>query len=89
MNRIVRWIQNGYEMEADSRHCEPIVKQLGVENFKPLSTPGVESKDEEYGEEDDELSKAKASEYLGIAFIILWPTAWSCNTLLRKSSARC
>ena len=54
-------------MEADPRHCESIVEQFDVENFKFISTPGVEGKDEEDGEDDDELGKAKVSEYRGIA----------------------
>ena len=66
MNRIVRRTQNGYEMEADPRHCELMLKQLDVESLKPLSIPGVEGKDED-GEDDDEFGKAKASEYRGIA----------------------
>ena len=67
MNRIVRWTPNGYEMEADPQHCELILKQLDVEGLKPLSTPGVEGKDEEDCEDDNELNKSKASEYRGIA----------------------
>ena len=43
------------------------MKQLGVDNLKPLSTPGFEGKDEEDGEEDAELSKAPAPEYRGVA----------------------
>ena len=43
-------------MEAEVRHCELIVKQLGVENFKPLRTPGVEGNDEDDVAEDAELS---------------------------------
>ena len=38
MNRIVRWTKNGYETEADPRHCKLVVKQLGVENLKPRRT---------------------------------------------------
>ena len=54
-------------MEADPCHSEFILKRLDVEGLKPLSTPGVEGKDEEDSEDDNELSKAKASEYHGIA----------------------
>ena len=67
LNSIVRWTPSGYEMEAGLRHSEILLKQLDVEGLKPLSTPGVEEKDEEDGEDDNELSKAKASKYCGIA----------------------
>ena len=49
-NRIVRWTQNGYEMEAIPRHCELILKQLDAESLKSLSTPGVKGKDEDDGD---------------------------------------
>ena len=58
LNRIVWWTPNGYVMEADQRHCELILERLDVENLEPLSTPGVEGKDEEDGKDDDELGKA-------------------------------
>ena len=52
LNRIVRWTPNGYELEADPRHAELIVKTLKVESMKPLGTPGVEGKEEDDDEDD-------------------------------------
>ena len=67
MNRVVRWTPDGYELEADPRHAELIVKLLKVESAKPLSTPGVEGKEEEDEEEDVKLEGAQASDYRAIA----------------------
>ena len=37
LNRISRTIEQGFELEADLRHAEIIVKQLGLENAKSLT----------------------------------------------------
>ena len=58
-----------------TRAIASLLKQLDVENLKPLSTPGGEGKDEEYGEDDDDLGKANASEYRGIAARIYYLAA--------------
>ena len=39
LNRILRYRKSGIEIEADLRHAEIIVQQLGLENAKPLSNP--------------------------------------------------
>ena len=59
LNRIVRWTAKGIEMEADPRHSEFIVKQQNLEGCRPLSSPGVEGKDEDDIEEDVELDGDK------------------------------
>ena len=42
LNRILRYTDSGIEMEADLRHAEIIVQQLGLENAKPLSNPSAD-----------------------------------------------
>ena len=66
LNRIVRWTSKGYEMEADPRHCELVLKQLNIEGQKSLSSPGVEGQDEEDGENDELLKGDQASSFRGI-----------------------
>ena len=51
LNRLVRCIDAGWEIEADPRHAEFVVEQLGIED-KGVSTPGVSGIDEEDTEED-------------------------------------
>ena len=52
LNRILRYTESGIEMEADLRHAEIIVQQLGLENAKPLSIPSAD----EVKRPDDETS---------------------------------
>ena len=42
LNRIVRYTEEGYELEADPRHAELIVEQLGVGGNRPVITPGID-----------------------------------------------
>ena len=41
LNRIVRWSPEGIQYECDQRHADVIVKELGMEDQKPLSSPGA------------------------------------------------
>ena len=41
LNRTVRWTTEGIEYEGDQRHAEVIIKELGMQDQKPLSTPGA------------------------------------------------
>ena len=43
LNRIVRWTAEGLEYEADQRHAEIIVKEMGLETATKVSTPGTRS----------------------------------------------
>ena len=67
LNRVVRWTQKGYEVEADPRHAELVIKQLEASSMKTLSTPGVEGKEEEDNEEDYQLTGESATQYRAIA----------------------
>ena len=68
MNRIVRWTSEGWEVEADPRHAELIVEQLGLQGSKPVSTPGtdLEAK-EDKEEESEELAGDDVRLYRGLA----------------------
>ena len=41
LNRIVRWENDHLRYEADPRHVEKLTRDLGMEDCKPLSTPGM------------------------------------------------
>ncbi len=41
LNRVVSWSEEGLQYEADQRHAEIMVEQLGLEKAKPLATPGT------------------------------------------------
>lgn len=53
LNCIIRYEPHGIEYEADARHSELIIKQLGLKDAKPLSSPS--SDDEPKAPNDDEL----------------------------------
>ena len=40
LNNVVRVTTNGIELEADPRHSEFVVKELGLENCKTTEVPG-------------------------------------------------
>ena len=58
----------GLEYEADPRHAEIIVSELGLQNSKPVITPGVKepagSADEA---EDTGIQTAEDSKFFGIS----------------------
>ena len=39
LGRTMRWSDVGIEYEADPRHCEIVLKELNLENCKPVSMP--------------------------------------------------
>ena len=41
LNRVIRWTDGGLEFEADQRHAEMVVRDLGLENAKAVATPGT------------------------------------------------
>ena len=64
LNRIVTWTEDGIRYEADQRHAEIIVKQLGLnDTSNSLSTPGV--KDNGEGDEKP-LGNTEAAQYRAI-----------------------
>ena len=60
LNRIVRVTPSGLSYEADPRHVEILIKSLGVENAKSVSSPGVK----DYSELELETEDAEANEHL-------------------------
>ena len=80
LNRILRWTKEGIVYEPDQRHAEIVVRELGLENAKPVSTPGCRddakcagppmTADEELYNSDDNgplLDTRQARSYRGIS----------------------
>ena len=42
MNRVLIYTDSGWELEADLRHAELIVEQLGLTDGKSVNTAGVD-----------------------------------------------
>ena len=47
LNRVVQWREQGLTYEADPRHVEKLLRDLGMENCNPLKVPGGRQADEE------------------------------------------
>ena len=43
LNRIVRWSEDCLLYEADPRHVEKLLRDMGMEDCKPLTVPGVKA----------------------------------------------
>ena len=67
LNRVVRRTKYGWELEADLRHAELIIEQLGLQDAKSVSTPGISSLVPDNDDDDtDLLSPADATVYRAI-----------------------
>ena len=60
LNRIVRVTDQGWELEADQRHACILVRALGLEEAKSVSTPGEAGKTWEEAENTVELNATQA-----------------------------
>ena len=65
LKQIVRWTPTGMELEADPRHADIVIRELGLEQAKPVTTPAVKPPKEEQ-EEAEELERGEARKYRAI-----------------------
>ncbi len=63
LNRIVRYVEEGIEYEADPRHAELVVKMMKMEEANGVMTPGEKTEEEEEGEA---MTGEAATEYRAI-----------------------
>ena len=67
LNRMIEWTDAGIRYEADQRHAEIIITELGlVEGSKGVSTPGVATNQKESGEDEGELNEELRRAYRGL-----------------------
>ena len=57
LNKIVRHTSEGIEMEADPRHAELVVRELGLEKAKTFNTPGT--KEGKRKTDDKEMQRSR------------------------------
>ena len=62
LNRVVRWTNDGWEVEPDQRHADLIVQEMGMQEAKPASTPG-ESESKGTDQESQPLDAKMASRF--------------------------
>jgi hypothetical protein len=100
LNRIIRWTEWGLEYEADQRHADMVVRDLGLENAKAVTSPGTRedhamSSIPEVGVaaeiEDDSLLLDARRHDCTVALqpgATIWPKiASTCNTFARSAVA--
>ena len=63
LNRVVRWTSEGWEMEPDQRHVDLIIKELGLLDARPVSTPGESENRDDEAENSRLLSAGDASKF--------------------------
>ena len=51
LNKVVRETEAGIEMEADPRHVEIAIRELGIENAKAAATPGAKEQARDSGDQ--------------------------------------
>ena len=66
LNRVLRVTQSGWELEADQRHADILVRQLNLENAKPVSTP-CDDKYIHIHEDEEELTHNMARQFRELA----------------------
>jgi hypothetical protein len=67
LNRIVSCTPEGWTVEADPRHAELIVEQLGVDGARAVVSPGVDGADEDDLEDDVDIVGADLTRFRGVA----------------------
>ena len=66
LNRILRCENSSWEVEADPRHAELIIEQLGADSEKAAASPGVGGADEDDTEEDGPLRGEDITRYRAV-----------------------
>ena len=64
LNRIIRVTDQGWQLEADPRHAELIIQELGLSQSKGLTTPGV---DDPANDNETELIGERLTHYRSLA----------------------
>ena len=67
LNRIIRWTDDGWEIQPDQRHADIIVHELGLLDSKPVSTPGEMECRHEDEDNSQPLEEKQATKYRALA----------------------
>ena len=67
LNRIVSCTDDGWTVEADPRHAELVVEQLGVESARVVASPGVDGTEEEDRDDDQEITGQDMTRFRGVS----------------------
>ena len=67
LNRIVTCTDDGWTIEADPRHAELIVEQLGVTEARTVVSPGIDGAAEDDEEDDVDIVGLDLTRFRGVA----------------------
>jgi len=70
LNRVITWTPDGLTYEADQRHSELIIQELGLEGAKAVTTPGNREEVERARAENEQqglLGKKEAAVFRGLS----------------------
>ena len=67
LNRIVRVTAEGWEYEADQRHADLIVREMGVSSAKPTKTPGEDEPGWKLEDGERPVDRSQLSKFRAIA----------------------
>jgi histone deacetylase 1/2 len=66
LNRVVRWTNDGLELEADPRQAEKLIRECGLEGANSAATPGIRQTKEQVAS-DKELDPRLHTPFMGSA----------------------
>ena len=68
LNRVLSWSSDGIRYEADQRHADIVISELGLKDSKPVSTPGSkEDVDKMLTGIGEPLGPSEATQYRALA----------------------
>ena len=67
LNRVIRVNENGWEIEADQRHVDLLIRGLSLEQAKGVNTPGEDEKPWEQEEGEEKHPDRSDREYRSLA----------------------
>ena len=67
LNRVITYVGDGYELEADQRHSEMIAEQLGVTGSGGITTAGCQNEEIETPEQEEDLPAGDVTLFRGVA----------------------
>ena len=67
MNRVITYKGFGFELEADPRHSEIIVEQMGVSGPGGIATAGLQNEEVETAEQEEKLEPGDVFLFRGVS----------------------
>ena len=89
LNKVIRLTQEGLELEADPRHAEIVIRDLGLEEAKPSPTPGVkQGTQRRNGRKEDVEEGEEEPEEAGVSVVDEWQDREGGDSVMTPADAR-